>query len=259
MLGVVRVGESEMRLAIVVGLAAAVAAAAVAGLVARGGARAAGRSPAETWGSAVGPPLVAHEFAPEGARLPPDFKPFPGRRILTGGPEDVWMYLDVWYIIGPFPNPRRADPPNEKKFPPEAGVDLDAACVGKGDQRLAWQWAMANRACVVPPMPTNYAVWYAWTEVYSDADRHLWFAFGWDDYGKVWIGGELAADGGPTPHPWIPDRALRKVRLKKGFTPVLVRLENAGGTTGFSVIAYLDQGGKPGESAAPADAKEAKP
>jgi hypothetical protein len=250
-----------MRWAFAVGLAAAVAAAAVAGLVERGRARAAGPSPAGTWGSAVGPPLEAREFAPEGAGPPLDFRPFPGRRILTGGPEGVWMYLDVWYIIGPFPLPPRggAAPPNSLAFPPEAAVDLDAAYAGKGGMKLAWQWRMSNTLCVVPHVATNYAVWYAWTEVYSDADRDLWFAFGWDDYGKVWIGGELVADGGPTPHPWIPDRQFRKVHLKKGFTPVLVRLENAGGTTGFSVIAYLGQGGKPGGSAAPADAKEAKP
>jgi hypothetical protein len=236
-----------MRAACVIGLGAA--AAAVMVLAAGSPAPApSSAAPAPAWGSSVGPPLARDELFPQRLALRPDPRPFPGRRILTGGPADDgdWMYLDVWYIIGPFPLPARggaAAPPNSLAFPPEAAVDLDAAYPGKEGMDLAWQWRMSNTLCVVPHVAANYAVWYAWTEVYSDADRDAWFAFGWDDFGKVWIGGALAADGGPTPHPWIPDRAVLKVRLKKGFTPVLVRLENAGGTTGFSAMVHRGPAG----------------
>jgi hypothetical protein len=197
------------------------------------------------WGADIGPSLHPHELFP-GARpsdFAADFRPSFGRKFMDDGRAAEWMVLDSWYIIGPFPNPNRAY--MDKKFPPESVVDLDAEYVGKENIRLTWQWTQLEdgQIKVSPLLATNYAVWYAYTEVYSDRDQEKYFAFGSDDYSKVWINGESVWTSGKTPHHWIPDRGFAKIKLKRGHNPILVKLENAGGTTAFSVIVYT---GDPG-------------
>ena len=49
-------------------------------------------------------------------------------------------------------------------------------------------------------------------------------------------GGKLIWASGKTPHHWIPDRGFRKVRLRKGPNRLLFKIENAGGTMGFSIV-----------------------
>jgi hypothetical protein len=92
---------------------------------------------------------------------------------------------------------------------------------------------------IAPHVATNYAVWYAYSEIYADRPQDRWVAFGSDDYSKAWLNGEMVWTSGKTPHKWIPDRGFRKLHFRQGYNPLLVRLENAGGTTGFSVVFYL--------------------
>jgi hypothetical protein len=40
---------------------------------------------------------------------------------------------------------------------------------------------------------------------------------------------------------WIPDRGWRKVKFRKGFNRMLLKIENAGGTMGFSVAIFLGE------------------
>jgi len=191
------------------------------------------------WGSDVGPSLAPHEFYPgnRDGDFGPDFRPVPGRKLMDDGRTAEWMYIDTWYIIGPFPNPNREY--MDKKFPPESVVDLDATYIGKDGRRLRWQFMQSSSLMIAPHLATNYAVWYAYTEIYADKPQDRWAAFGSDDYSKVWLNGELVWTSGKTPHKWIPDRGFRKLRFRQGHNPLLLKLENAGGTTGFSVVFYL--------------------
>jgi hypothetical protein len=193
------------------------------------------------WGSPVGPTLAPHEFFPGNTDglFTEDFHPTAGRMLMDDGTvsETGWMYIDTWYIIGPFPNPERQY--MDHKFPPESVIDLDATYVGKDNLRLKWQFKQSPGLLVTPPLATNYAVWYAYTEIYSDADRDRFAAFGSDDYSKAWLNGEEVWTSGKTPHRWIPDRGFRTLHFKKGYNPLLVKWENAGGTTGMSVMMYL--------------------
>ncbi|MBM4038892.1 MAG: hypothetical protein FJ290_10290 [Planctomycetes bacterium] len=195
------------------------------------------------WGSSVGPPLLAHEFFPGGqeSKLGPDFRPLPARKLMAReGTKTDWAYIDTWYIIGPFPNPDRAH--LDKKFPPESAVDLDATYLGKDGRPLRWQFKQFNQMMIAPPVTDRYAIWYGYTEVYADRPQERWVAFGSDDYSKAWLNGELVWASGKTPHRWIPDRGFRKLKFRQGVNPLLVKLENAGGTTGYSVIIYLGEG-----------------
>ncbi|HUT33129.1 MAG TPA: hypothetical protein VNE39_06610 [Planctomycetota bacterium] len=195
------------------------------------------------WGSSVGPPLLAHEFFPGGqeSRFGPDLRPLPARKLMAReGPKPEWAYLDTWYLIGPFPNPDRAH--LDKKFPPESAVDLDATYQGKDGRPLRWQFKQFNQLMIAPIAADRYAIWYGYTEVYVDKPQERWVAFGSDDYSKAWLNGELVWASGKTPHRWIPDRGFRKLKFREGYNTLLVKLENAGGTTGYSVMIYLGEG-----------------
>ena len=186
-----------------------------------------------TMAGPVGPVLLGP--APKAPRwVGAGSTPVGGRRLMSLPPGADWVYLDAWYIIGPFPNPdrRRID----GKFLPEVLVDLDAAFPGRPGRQIRWQYNLSEALLVQPPVVDNYSVWYAWTEVYVDEDQHRWMLFGSDDFGRAWVNGEPVWHSGKIPHLWVPDRGISWVRLRKGCNEVLFKLENAGGTTGFSVM-----------------------
>jgi hypothetical protein len=195
------------------------------------------------WGVGVGPVVHRNELYPtenhaDLGRNPPA----PGRKLMSGGIKSNWMYIDTWYIVGPFPNPNREN--LDKKFPPEAGaLDLDATYIGMGGRRLKWEFRQSYTVCVFPHAPDNYTIYYAYSEIFSDKDQDRWCIFGSDDYGKAWLNDDLIFASGKTPHPWIPDRAYKKVRFKKGVNKLMFKLENAWGRTGFSMCVYLGEMG----------------
>jgi hypothetical protein len=175
--------------------------------------------------------------------------PLPGRKLLKRGPKDQWMFINSWFVIGPFPNPGRVN--LTQKFPPETsidprlgfvGIDLDAKYVGADKKTVRWQFLATDRlVCFIPHQPMDWAIWYAYTEIWSEDDMEKFCIFGSDDYGKCWINGETKYDSGITPHPWVPDRKYAKVQFRRGFNPVLFKLENAWGRTGFSMCIYTGE------------------
>ena len=195
------------------------------------------------WGASAGPPLTPLELFPASdGNLPANFRPPAGRKLMSGGLVSDWMALDTWYIIGPFPNPKREY--MDKKFPPESVIDLDAVYVGKENRKLQWEWTQTKDYWpMAPRIADAYAIWYGYTEVWSQKDQARVCLFGSDDYSKVWVNGELIYTSGKDPHHWIPDRGYQKVFFKKGFNSILLKLENGGGTTGFSMCIFLGETG----------------
>ncbi len=187
-----------------------------------------------------GPPLMAHEYYPGGQTGTGGIHPVAGRKVLRNQGDDAdWMFIDAWYVIGPFPNPNRQN--IDKAFPPEEQVDLDATYVGKDGRTLKWRFLKTSKFKLIPPLPDKYAVYYMWSELYSDEDRDLWVAVGSDDYAKLWVNDELVFVSDRTPHPWHALNDFRKVHFKRGFNKLLFRLDNAGGLVCWSVIvATLD-------------------
>ncbi|MGD0896189.1 MAG: hypothetical protein ABR915_00050 [Thermoguttaceae bacterium] len=196
------------------------------------------------WGVHAGPVVLPDELGLKKALDMGQVAPRPGRKVFRiAGKETSLMFVNHWQIIGPFVNDRRETV--DQKHPPEAVVDLDCIYAGKGGKPLRWETLDSQEMPVVPRNPLDYAVWYAWTELQSDADREVYMFFGADDYGKVWLNGKRIWSSGKTPHPWIPDRGSAKVCLNKGVNQMLVKFENAWGRTGFSVIVVLPQDEKP--------------
>jgi hypothetical protein len=191
----------------------------------------------------VGAVLLPHEMQNRGTGGTFTGNPVFARKVSDQGDQADWMSIDSWWMIGPFSHPGRQNLEDlDKKYPPEETVDLGASYQGKGGKSIRWKYRQTRFVRIEPPPEDTdrYAIWYAYTEIYSDKEQDLWCAFGSDDYGKAWVEGKLVWASGKGVKPWAPGQDYRKVHLKQGHNRMLVKLENAGGTTGFSVIFALD-------------------
>ncbi|MFO1489091.1 MAG: hypothetical protein U1F65_11510 [Verrucomicrobiota bacterium] len=172
-----------------------------------------------------------------------DIAAMPGRTVAARGESARWMFVDSWYILGPFDNPGRAN--IEKQFPPETIVDRSAIYDGKGGSQLKWEFHQAHEAKVVPPFrgynaagkrDLQYVIYYAATELYFEEACDLWVAIGSDDFSKVWINDQLIWASGKKTKSWRVDEGMRRVHFVKGVNRVLYRVENAHGQTEFSFV-----------------------
>ena len=167
----------------------------------------------------------------------------PGRTVAASGESPSWMFVDSWYVLGPFDNPGRAN--IEKQFPPELVVDRSAVYSGKGGSRLQWEFHQAHVPKIVAPFrgyraggrsDLEYIIYYAASELKFEAACDLWVAIGSDDYSKVWINDQLIWASGKGSKSWRVDEGLRKVHFEKGVNRILYRVENGHGPTEFSFV-----------------------
>lgn len=194
-------------------------------------------------GTSSGPPPV-----------PKDLGAVPGRVISAGAVTGRWMFVDSWYLIGPFDNAGRAN--LEKQFPPETMVDLNATYVGKRGRPVRWEFHQSPQPRVAPPfdefnpLPSGlgdggagafksrdleYIIYYGYTELRALADCDVWIAVGSDDFSKLWIEDQLVWASGKQHKSWRVDEGFRKVRLKRGVNRVLFRVENGHSQSEFSL------------------------
>jgi len=165
----------------------------------------------------------------------------PGRMLTEQTDRSGFLYLDTWYIIGPWENHAETD--FETAHPPEQRIDLDAAYDGgkfAGDpdhpyHELRWKFVQSDRIAISPPDVFATSTYYGFTEVYSDRTRDVLIAVASDDMAKVWLNGQpIWTDSGQSA--WSLDEGFRRVLLQKGFNRVLVRIENGPGRCAFSVL-----------------------
>ena len=147
-----------------------------------------------------------------------------GRMIEKGGWPSDWMFVDTWYVIGPFPNPSRLN--LDKKFPPETVIDLDATYTGKDGREIRWEFHQEGKPDCIPPQACEYAIFYAYTEVYCDRPMDLWVAIGSDDKGHIWLNDQPIWISGNRLKGWNIAEAFRKVRFRQGVNRILYRVEN---------------------------------
>lgn len=155
-------------------------------------------------------------------------------RKLTGtGEKANWVVLNAWYFIGPFPNPGRAN--IHTRFPPEISIDLNAVYIGDSNRLLTWQYIQFDHLPVIPPDFTDYAVYYAYTEVFSEKAQDVWLAIGSDDQSKLWVNDMLVWQSSDHERVWSLAQGYRKVYLEQGQNKFLFRLENGIERAAFSV------------------------
>lgn len=200
-----------------------------------------------------------------GSRLNKDMlraQALPGRRFSKSANRKGWMYINTWYMIGPWENYGRDD--FAIVHPPEISIDFDAVYtdgqIGTGmeetdsdpinmtgeevqlDGTLRWKFMQSESMHNVVPVTTGHSTYYAYTELYFDEATTMLVAIGTDDSGRVWINGkDVWQDTGTS---WYNiDEHIEPFQFRQGWNRILVRLENGGGgAAGFSLL-IIPQGG----------------
>lgn len=172
-----------------------------------------------------------------------------GRVFGPGGTHAQRVYLDTWYVIGPFAG--KGEESQQAAYPPEDDVDLDAAYPGPEGRILTWQFTSRGFYPFVPPDRRRDAVYYAFTEIRVDADRDVWFSFAADDDSMLWLDERLVWVSSPGDKPWYHPpyyardelvgslsltEGQRRVHLAAGVHRLLFKLCNADGHPFFSVV-----------------------
>lgn len=172
-----------------------------------------------------------------------------GRVIGPGGAFATRVYLDSWYVIGPFPAEGPA--PIDTVHPPEEDVDLDGVYRGRDGRTVTWHYASRGFYPFIPPNREERAVYYAYTELRLDKARDVWLDIAADDDSKLWLDGRQIWTGSPGDKPWfrppyyLPDEQVaslalaeghRRVHLARGTHRLLVKLFNDRDRAFFSVV-----------------------
>lgn len=116
-----------------------------------------------------------------------------GRIIGPGGPYADRVYVNRWYLIGPFE--RKHGDAWLAPDPPEQAVILDAAYRGKDGRLLKWEYVDSASYPLVPPQPAEEAVYYGYTELMVDKEQDLTIWVGANDDAQLWLNDRLVWRG----------------------------------------------------------------
>jgi hypothetical protein len=119
-----------------------------------------------------------------------------GRMLGAGGEYANRVYLNTWYIIGPFPGRHGNDLFDNPSYPPEKAVLLDAVYYGKDQRLLKWRYVTAPSYPLVPPDTVEDSVYYGYTEVFVDQACDLTAWIGVDDDVQIYLNDRMVWEGG---------------------------------------------------------------
>jgi hypothetical protein len=175
-----------------------------------------------------------------------------GRLLGAGGPFSNRVYVNSWYLIGPFAGKHGTGMFDNDSYPPEQAVELDAAYRGKDGRFLTWRYVQSASYPLVPPDPQEDSVYYGYTEVMMDTERELAVWIGADDDARVWINDQLVWKGGNINKHWffqeIYDMGIDYatpynlnegkvvVRFRKGRNKLFFKLSNGPTRLFFSMV-----------------------
>jgi hypothetical protein len=149
------------------------------------------------------------------------------RLLGAGGEFSNRVYVNSWYLIGPFPGKHGKDMFNNDSYPPEQAVVLDAAYRGKDGRFLTWRYFHAASYPLVPPDIVEDSVYYGYTEMMMDKDRDMTMWLGADDDAQVWVNDQLVWKGGNVNKQWFFDAVFNSgvdystaYNLNEGKVPV---------------------------------------
>lgn len=175
-----------------------------------------------------------------------------GRILGAGGQYADRIYLNSWYLIGPFPGRRDQGTTETPVYPPEKAVLLDAVYRGKDQRLLRWEY-MDNMAYpLIPREPVEDAVYYGYTQVWMDQERDLMVWIGVDDATTVYLNDKRMWQSDDTNKGWFFDSVYRNrqgydhdfkrtehkmlVRFKKGRNKIFLKLWNDTNEMFFSMV-----------------------
>ncbi len=105
-----------------------------------------------------------------------------GRIIKNGAHYADRIFIDSWYIIGPFSL-------SDTKAPPEYAVDLNGVYFGKDNQTLRWEYVSHSPYPLSPPQIDKAGVFFGYTEIIMERDCDLWVWIGADDFASLRLNG----------------------------------------------------------------------
>jgi hypothetical protein len=118
-----------------------------------------------------------------------------GRIIGPGGPYADRVYVNRWYLIGPFERKHGDAWLSDAPDPPEQAVVLDAAYRGKDGRLLRWEYVDSANYPLIPPQPAEEAVYYGYTELRMDREQDLTIWVGAHDDAQLWLNDRLVWRG----------------------------------------------------------------
>lgn len=176
-----------------------------------------------------------------------------GRMLGAGGQYAGRIYLDSWYLIGPFPGRRGSA--STPAYPPEQAVLLDAVYRGKDQRLLKWEYVHGAAYPLIPREPVEDAVYYGYTEVLMDQERDLMVWVGVDDDATVYLNDRVMWQSDDTNKGWFFTSVYRNrqgydrnfnrterrmlVRFKKGRNKLFFKLWNDTNEMFFSMVLTL--------------------
>jgi hypothetical protein len=119
-----------------------------------------------------------------------------GRIFGPGADYANRVYLNSWYLIGPFDGRHGADIYNNPAYPPEKAVLLDAVYYGKDNRLVKWRYVTSQSYPLVPPDMVEDSVYYGYTELSVDKDIDLTAWIGADDDVQLYLNDRLVWKGG---------------------------------------------------------------
>ncbi|QDU58350.1 hypothetical protein [Aeoliella mucimassa] len=168
-------------------------------------------------------------------------KAMPGRRFTSDSMRRGWLYIDTWYVIGPWENESQID--FNKRHPPEQVVDFDAKYydgkygdqAGHPQQVLKWEFYQSDQVRCQPPVVHGASTYYAYTDVWFEEARDMLIAVASDDAARVLLNDQVIwQDDGLSP--WQMGEGYRRVHFRKGYNNLLVRVENGPAHCVWSVL-----------------------
>jgi hypothetical protein len=175
-----------------------------------------------------------------------------GRMIGPGGTYANRVWVNRWYLIGPFDGRHGEGLFANYRHPPEQGVVLDAAYRGKGGRLVKWDYVDMARYPLMPPVLAEDAVYYGYTELMIDTEQDLTIWVGADDDAQLWLNDRLVWEGGnvnkgsffgqfyETRNTYVRDYNLsegkRRVHFRKGRNKLFFKLSNGPTRVFFSLV-----------------------
>jgi hypothetical protein len=119
-----------------------------------------------------------------------------GRMFGKGGEYANRVYLNSWYVIGPFDGQHGEGMFDNPPHPPETAVLLDAVYYGKDQRVLRWHYVTAQSYPLIVTNNIEDSVYYGYTEVSVDEDCDLTAWIGADDDVQVTLNDRMVWKGG---------------------------------------------------------------
>jgi len=147
------------------------------------------------------------------------------------------IQLGPWHYAGPFDNPKGRGA-YSKAYPPESGVDLSAAYIGRGVDMVKWVKGVQfkdggkQNSLALFGKNENFAV-YLYRTIRSPRSQSVSVLLGHDDGCQAWLNGRRILDRRGAHFPNRHDDPFR-LTLKAGLNHFLMKVCQGNGGTSFS-------------------------